>query len=47
VLVEGTRRLVEAAASERVGHVVGPWLPDPLVDAPAADADPADRVTLR
>jgi RNA polymerase sigma-70 factor (ECF subfamily) len=25
---------------------VGPWLPEPLVDFPGADADPADRVTL-
>lgn len=25
---------------------VGPWLPDPVVIAPAPDADPADRVTL-
>jgi RNA polymerase sigma-70 factor (ECF subfamily) len=25
---------------------VGPWLPEPLVEFPGADADPADRVTL-
>jgi RNA polymerase sigma-70 factor (ECF subfamily) len=25
---------------------MGPWLPEPLVDFPGADADPADRVTL-
>ena len=34
------------SARARREQYVGPWLPDPLVDAPAADADPADRVTL-
>jgi RNA polymerase sigma-70 factor (ECF subfamily) len=34
------------SARARRERYVGPWLPDPLVDAPAADADPADRVTL-
>ena len=34
------------SARARREQYIGPWLPDPLVDAPAADADPADRVTL-
>jgi RNA polymerase sigma-70 factor, ECF subfamily len=34
------------SARARREQYVGPWLPDPLLDTPAADADPADRVTL-
>jgi RNA polymerase sigma-70 factor (ECF subfamily) len=34
------------SARARREQYVGPWLPDPLVDARAADGDPADRVTL-
>ncbi|MEA2184134.1 MAG: polymerase sigma-70 factor, subfamily [Solirubrobacteraceae bacterium] len=34
------------SARARREQYVGPWLPDPLVDVPATDADPADRVTL-
>lgn len=34
------------SARARREQYVGPWLPDPLVGDPAADADPADRVTL-
>lgn len=34
------------SAQARRERYVGPWLPDPLVDAAVDDADPADRVTL-
>jgi len=43
-----SRLALDALGSARVRRerYVGPWLPDPLVDAAAGDPDPADRVTL-
>jgi RNA polymerase sigma-70 factor (ECF subfamily) len=43
-----SRIALDALGSARVRRerYVGPWLPDPLVDAAAGDPDPADRVTL-
>jgi RNA polymerase sigma-70 factor (ECF subfamily) len=42
------RLALDALRSARVRReqYVGPWLPDPLVDAPSPEPDPADRVTL-
>jgi len=43
-----SRLALDALGSARVRRerYVGPWLPDPLVDAAGGDPDPADRVTL-
>jgi len=43
-----SRLALDALGSARARRecYVGPWLPDPLVEAAASDADPADRVTL-
>ena len=43
-----SRLALDALGSARVRRerYVGPWLPDPLVDAASDEADPADRVTL-
>jgi len=42
------RLALDALRSARVRReqYVGPWLPDPLVEAPSPEPDPADRVTL-
>jgi RNA polymerase sigma-70 factor (ECF subfamily) len=42
------RLALDALRSARVRReqYVGPWLPDPLVDAVSPESDPADRVTL-
>ena len=42
------RLALDALRSARVRReqYVGPWLPDPLVEAPSTEPDPADRVTL-
>jgi RNA polymerase sigma-70 factor, ECF subfamily len=48
-LVTVTSRLcldqLRSAQSKRTSYV-GPWLPEPVVDAPSLGVDPADRVTL-
>src|SRR5207302_5798154 len=36
---------LRSAQSRRTSYV-GPWLPEPVVDAPSLGVDPADRVTL-
>jgi RNA polymerase sigma-70 factor (ECF subfamily) len=48
-LITVTSRLcldqLRSAQSQRTSYV-GPWLPEPVVDAPSLGVDPADRVTL-
>jgi RNA polymerase sigma-70 factor (ECF subfamily) len=48
-LVTVTSRLcldqLRSARSRRTSYI-GPWLPEPVVDAPSLGADPADRITL-
>ncbi|HTW14637.1 MAG TPA: RNA polymerase sigma factor SigJ [Nocardioides sp.] len=43
-----SRAALDVLRSARVRReeYVGPWLPEPIVTAPAAQADPAERVTL-
>jgi RNA polymerase sigma-70 factor (ECF subfamily) len=36
---------LRSAQSRRTSYV-GPWLPEPVIDAPALGIDPADRITL-
>jgi RNA polymerase sigma-70 factor (ECF subfamily) len=36
---------LRSAESRRTSYV-GPWLPEPVIDAPALGIDPADRITL-
>ena len=42
------RLSLDAMRSARVRReqYIGPWLPDPLVETPSSEPDPADRVTL-
>ncbi len=42
------RLSLDALRSARVRReqYIGPWLPDPLVETPSAEPDPADRATL-
>jgi RNA polymerase sigma-70 factor, ECF subfamily len=46
VTVAGRVCLDKLRADTTRARYVGPWLPEPLVDLPGAEPDPADRVTL-
>jgi RNA polymerase sigma-70 factor, ECF subfamily len=48
LVVVVTRLCLDQLRSARVRHeaYVGPWLPEPLIELPGQEPDPADRVTL-
>ena len=48
LVVAVTRRCLDELRSARSRRevYVGPWLPEPVIEAPDQDPDPADRVTL-
>jgi len=48
LVVTVTRRCLDQLRSARSRRevYVGPWLPEPVIQPPGADGDPADRVTL-
>ena len=48
LVVVVTRLCLDQLGSARARHeaYIGPWLPEPLIELPGAEADPADRVTL-
>lgn len=48
LVVVATRLCLDQLGSARARHeaYVGPWLPEPLIELPGGEPDPADRVTL-
>src|SRR5437764_1090012 len=48
LVVVTTRLCLDQLRSARVKReaYVGPWLPEPLIQPPGAEPDPADRITL-
>jgi RNA polymerase sigma-70 factor (ECF subfamily) len=48
LVVVATRLCLDQLRSARARHeaYVGPWLPEPLIELPGEEPDPADRVTL-
>src|SRR5439155_8911186 len=48
LVVVVTRLCLDQLRSARARHeaYIGPWLPEPLIELPGAEPDPADRVTL-